>query len=313
MRGQWIGNVSGQNKGLLMLNVDDRGTHFEGIAYLNVTNRHLPSTAATFVTANKERSFEFRTTSVLPINPIKGVVDSWDNGKQFYDPQIRISGYADVKGTWNDNFIELSWTTELGTQGSCKLPKSQADKPSNLHSCSMEWREFKEYVLALEGRRYLFRGQSYPWRLRTSFFRAGRADPIGFLNEDIQTLHGHLSARTKHVFRLNIPDENGAFFNLVQHHGYPTPLLDWTYSRYVAAFFAYREILNNKTKAVLEGGKVRIFVLIKPSGRNLLVKLFSEGRKKPGDPCRCSLQILNDGRCQVFHSYIAWRVGSTQQ
>lgn len=62
------------------------------------------------------------------------------------------------------------------------------------------------------------------------------------------------------MFRLNIPDENGAFFNLVQHHGYPTPLLDWTYSPYVAAFFAYRETLNNKAKAVQEGGKVRIFV-----------------------------------------------------
>ena len=114
MRGQWIGNFSGQNQGLLMLNVDDRGAHFEGIAYLNVTNKHLPSTAATFVTANKERSFEFRTTNVWPINPINGVVDSWENVKQFYDPQIRISGWADIKGIWDDDFIELSWKTELG-------------------------------------------------------------------------------------------------------------------------------------------------------------------------------------------------------
>ncbi|MDR4470706.1 MAG: FRG domain-containing protein [Nitrospira sp.] len=106
----------------------------------------------------------------------------------------------------------------------------------------------------------MFRGQSHPWRLRTSFFRAGRADLIRFLNEDIQMLHRHLSARTKHVFRLTIPDENGAFFNLVQHHGYPTPLLDWTYSPYVAAFFAYREVSSRGADAVQEDRKVRIFV-----------------------------------------------------
>lgn len=73
-------------------------------------------------------------------------------------------------------------------------------------------------------------------------------------------LHRHLSARTKHVFRLTIPDENGAFFNLVQHHGYPTPLLDWTYSPYVAAFFAYREVSSRGADAVQEDRKVRIFV-----------------------------------------------------
>jgi hypothetical protein len=36
------------------------------------------------------------------------------------------------------------------------------------------------------------------------------------LTEDIKTLHRHLSQRTSHVFDLNIPDQNGVFFNLVQ-------------------------------------------------------------------------------------------------
>src|SRR5881398_1707036 len=85
-------------------------------------------------------------------------------------------------------------------------------------------------------------------------------DLIRFVNEDIQVLHRHLSVRTRHIFNLGNPDENGAFFNLVQHHGYPTPLLDWTYSPYVAAFFAYRRLSNLKAEAGPDS-KVRIHVL----------------------------------------------------
>jgi hypothetical protein len=74
-------------------------------------------------------------------------------------------------------------------------------------------------------------------------------------------LYKQLSARTKHVFNLLLPEEYGAFLNLIQHHGYPTPILDWTYSPYVAAFFAYRGITNEDASKAKASDKVRIHVL----------------------------------------------------
>ena len=82
-----------------------------------------------------------------------------------------------------------------------------------------------------------------------------------FQREDFLELYKQLSARTKHVFNLLLPDEYGAFLNLIQHHGYPTPILDWTYSPYVAAFFAYRGVSNEDAAKSDPAAKVRIHVL----------------------------------------------------
>jgi FRG domain len=111
--------------------------------------------------------------------------------------------------------------------------------------------EFKAFANGLEHRRYIFRGQRELLRLRTGFHRTGRADLSRFLANDIQTLHRHLSSRMGHIFNLSIPDENGAFFNLVQHHGYPTPLLDWTYSSSCKASGLGLLIFNRESAQIL--------------------------------------------------------------
>jgi len=260
MKGQWIGNYAGSSEGTIIVNIDERSSYYEGVAYLNERDRTIPSTAAFFRTPNKANAFHFRTTLIMPIDPFQGIPVLWDSIRHHYAAGMSISTYADVTGSWDDTSLTLKWTTDIGVAGTCVLPRSKANQPSELIALEKRWDEYKAYVATLEERRFLFRGQNKPWRLHTSFHRRGRTDLTRFASDDVQALHKRLSARTKHVFNLLIPDEYGAFLNLVQHHGYPTPLLCWTYSPYVAAFFSYRGMSDEKAAKAAPSEKVRILV-----------------------------------------------------
>jgi hypothetical protein len=260
MNGQWIGTFSGSTTGSVIVNTDERQEHYEGIAVLIEDDQTLPHSVVSFQTKNKEPNFQFRTGPILALDPGTGNALSLDELKQRLGKHEVFSKYANVTGAVSRESLTLTWLTDTGVEGKCVLPRSKADQASDLVPLEKNWAQFMDYVSSLKGCRYLFRGQNEPWRLRTSFHRRGRADLGRFLNEDVPALYKHLSARTKHVFNLNNPDENGAFFNLIQHHGYPTPLLDWTYSPYVAVFFAYRGISNEKAASAAASARVRIHV-----------------------------------------------------
>ena len=222
MNGQWIGNFDcGIYKGECIVNVDELRDGYGGVVFLMPSDfNRWPSAVASFRTLGKAQSFKFRTNTLRPIDPRTADFTTWESVKELYPKDITFSNYADVEGSWSDESLTLAWTTDIGVKGNCVLPRSQTSQPSKLQVIARDWEEFKKEVAPLDHRKFIFRGQRNSWRLRTSYHRCNRADLSRYLVEDIPSLHRHLSARTRHVFNLTVPNENGAFFNLIQHHGY---------------------------------------------------------------------------------------------
>ena len=236
---QWLGLGIGGNKfGTVIVELDDVDERLQGYFFAFEEEPDLPSIWGP-LTVQKGIAKQKITARLFPFDPYVGAAvvperlqDRW--------PGVELPETADLDLDFSDNLLRAKWTTS-GASGSISTHSSYHPnvKKTGLPSKEISWSDFRDLSTQARYGKFAYRGQAKNWPLRTSFHRTRRASLFTYFEVTVPSLHKELAEQ----FPLGMSVATDMLYESIlftaQHHGFPTPTLDWTYSSLVAAYFAY--------------------------------------------------------------------------
>lgn len=269
--GQWVG-ISENQSATSRVDIDVTSQGVEVVVHIQSFNPALPLAYFSFVAPTKGNTFFFVNSSLSYLDLKTGnnlnnsALDEIFQGDAY--PKLISSNWTMM----GNGQLRLRWKSDTPISGDILLHMNKSIQPTEIKALRIgSWTEFKEFANKLDAKSFAFRGQENSrWRLVTGYHRTNRANLFRFVREDIPALWRSFSGLNIKFFDLKDADQNGALVALAQHHGYPTPLLDWTYSPYVAAYFAFNDKSSLPSK---KDATVRIYLLDRMAWRTDFLQL----------------------------------------